>query len=256
VTLKLGFAGAGNMAAAMARGWALLEEPPAMAFCDLDSMRAEALAAEVGGEVVPDLPGLRDNCDVLVLAVKPAALEEVAAELDARAPALLSVMAATGTDRLAAAFPGVPTLRVMPNQPAEVGAGVLCYVIPEGMDAELAGSLVALLDALGTAIPVAEERMEAAMAVMSCAPAYVALFARALAGAGAANGLDPADSMELVAGTLDGTAELLRKRDAAEIMRAVAPPGGATEAGLEALADGGFEEAIAAAVEASLERFR
>ena len=38
--------------------------------------------------------------------------------------------------------------------------------------------------------------------------------------------------------------------------RAVAPPGGATEAGMEALAANGFEDAIAAAVEASLERFK
>ena len=244
------------MGAAMARGWALLDEPPRMSFCDLDADRAAALAAEVGGEVVDDLGTLRDGSDVLLLAVKPAALDSVASELEGRAPALLSVMAATSVSRLGEAFPGVPALRVMPNQPVEVGAGVLCYVLPEGMDAELAGALVGLLDALGDAIPLPEDRIEAAMAVMSCAPAYVALFARALARAGAANGLEPDVSMDLVAGTLDGTAELLGKRDATEIMRAVAPPGGATEAGLDALAANGFEQAIEAAVEASLERFR
>ena len=244
------------MAAAMARGWALLDAPPRMSFFDLDGTRSAALAGEVGGTVAPDLRSLRDSCDVLVLAVKPAALDDVAAELGGRAPALLSVMAATSVNRLGQAFPGVPALRVMPNQPVEVRAGVLCYVIPEGMDAELAGALVGLLDELGIAVPVAEERIEAAMAVMSCAPAYVALFARALAAAGERNGLDAADATELVAGTLDGTAELLRKRDATAIMRAVAPPGGATEAGLNALETRGFEDAIAAAVEASLERFR
>jgi len=57
-------------------------------------------------------------------------------------------------------------------------------------------------------------------------------------------------------GTLEGTAELLRERDPESIRRSVAPPGGATEAGLEALEAGGFEAAIAAAVAASLERFR
>lgn len=244
------------MAGAMARGWARLDDPPAMSFCDLDAERAAALAADVGGEPVADLPALRDGADVVLLAVKPAALDDVAAELEGRAPALLSVMAATTTERLGAAFPGVPALRVMPNQPVEVGAGVLCYVMPDDMDAELAGALVGLLDALGTAVPLAEERIEAAMAVMSCAPAYVALFARELAAAGARNGLAPDVALELVAGTLSGTAALLAKHDPTAIMRAVAPPGGATEAGLEALSENGFEDAIAASVEASLERFR
>jgi pyrroline-5-carboxylate reductase len=94
------------------------------------------------------------------------------------------------------------------------------------------------------------------MAVMSCAPAYVALFAEALALGGERNGLDRALALELVAGTIEGTAELLRERDPEAIRRAVAPPGGATEAGLDALAANGFNEAIDAAVEASLERFR
>lgn len=244
------------MAGAMARGWARLDDPPAMSFCDLDAERASVLAAEVGGEVVADLPALRDGADVVLLAVKPAALDDVAEALEGRAPALLSVMAATTTERLGAAFPGVPALRVMPNQPVEVGAGVLCYVMPDDMDAELAGALVGLLDALGTAVPLAEERIEAAMAVMSCAPAYVALFARELAAGGAANGLAPDVALELVAGTLSGTAALLAERDPTTIMRSVAPPGGATEAGLDALSANGFEGALAAAVEASLERFR
>ena len=244
------------MAAAMARGWARSGASPEMLFCDLDPERATSLARGVQGETRDSLGELRDDCDVLLLAVKPAALSDVAAELEGRAPALLSVMAATSVARLGDAFPGVPALRVMPNQPAEVGRGVLCYVPPDGMDDDLSNELIGLLGALGTAVAVPEDRIDAAMAVMSCAPAYVALFAESLAEGGERNGLDRALSLELVAGTLEGTAELLRERDPAAIRRAVAPPGGATEAGLEALEAHGFTEAIAAAVEASLERFR
>ena len=244
------------MAGAMARGWSRSDAELEMVFCDLDADRAAALAKATDGETRDSLTELRDESDAVLLAVKPAALADVAAELDGRAPALLSVMAATTVGQLAAAFPEVPALRVMPNQPAEVGRGVLCYVPPDGMDEDLANELIALLGALGTAVAVPEDRIDAAMAVMSCAPAYVALFAEALAAGGERNGLDPALSLELVAGTLDGTAELLRERDPEAIRRAVAPPGGATEAGLEALEAGGFTEAVAAAVEASLERFR
>jgi pyrroline-5-carboxylate reductase len=250
--VKLGFAGAGNMAAAMARGWARSGAGPQMLFCDLDSERAQTLADEVGGETREDLASLVADSDALLLAVKPDALDAVATELGGQAPPILSVMAATALERINAAFPGVPALRVMPNQPVEVGRGVLVHAAPqEGADA-----LLDLLPVLGTTFELPEETIEAAMAVMSCSPAYVALFAEALAEAGAQDGLEPALSLELVAGTLEGTAELLRERDPEAIRKAVAPPGGATEAGLNALDAGGFPGAIAGAVEASLARFR
>ena len=256
--MKLGFAGAGNMAAAMARGWARADDgPEVMLFADLDSERAQALAQETGGETRGSLGELVAGSDVMVLAVKPAALDSVAEELGGQAPPILSVLAATPVSRLKQAFPGTPVLRVMPNQPVEVGAGLLCYVEPDQeMPADLAGELVQLLGSLGHTVALAEDDLEAAMAVMSCSPAYVALFAKALACAGAAEGLDSGLSRELVAGTLEGTARLLRVKEPTEVMAAVAPPGGATEAGLEALAAGGFTGTVERAVEASLERFR
>ncbi len=83
--MRVGFAGAGNMAAAMARGWAAGDGgPEAMLFCDLEAERARALAAEVGGQTRAGLRELAADSDVLVLAVKPAALDEVATELGRR----------------------------------------------------------------------------------------------------------------------------------------------------------------------------
>src|SRR5947208_13329309 len=100
--MKVGFAGAGNMAGAMARGWAAGDGgPEALLFRDPDAERARALADEVGGETRDALPELADDCDVVVLAVKPAALDEVAAELGGKAPALISVLAGTPRARIA-----------------------------------------------------------------------------------------------------------------------------------------------------------
>ena len=244
------------MAAAMARGWAAGDGgPDTMLFCDLDAERATALAREVGGETRPTLAELAADCDVLVLAVKPAALDAVAEELGGKAPALISMLAVVSTERLAEAFPGVPALRLMPNQPVEVRRGVLCYVPPEGMPEELRDRLRELLVPLGDVVPIDEELIDAAMAIMSSSPAYIALVAEALARGGEREGLDPGVAGELVAGALAGTAELLRKRDPATIRDAVAPPGGATEAGLAHL-EGVVEDAFVNAVNASLERFR
>ncbi len=56
--MRVGFAGTGNMAAAMARGWAAGDGgPEAMLFCDLEADRARALAEEVGGQVARRAPG-------------------------------------------------------------------------------------------------------------------------------------------------------------------------------------------------------
>jgi pyrroline-5-carboxylate reductase len=255
--MKVGFAGAGNMARAMARGWAAADRgPDLMLFCDIERERAASLAAETDGETRESLPEVAAAADVVLLAVKPAALDEVADELNHRAPAILSVMAATPTSRLAEAFPSVPVLRTMPNQPVEVGKGVICHPPPVGMSEDLADELLALLRTLGTVVELEEAKLEAAMAIMSCAPAYVARFAGDLGHAGEAEGLDGLLALELVAGTLAGTAELLERHDPDAIQAAVAPPGGATEAGLQALESHGFDQSIAAAVRASLERFR
>jgi pyrroline-5-carboxylate reductase len=241
------------MAAAMARGWAAGDGGPReMVFCDLDAERASQLASDVGGSTAESLAELRDGSDALLLAVKPAALGAVARELGGEAPPILSVMAATSIADLRAAFPGVPILRVMPNQPVEVRRGVICHPPPT----DGAEHLVELLAPLGKTYELAEGMIEPAMAVMSCAPAYSALFAKSLADAGADEGLDPVVSLSLVAETMAGTALLLESREPGELIAAVAPPGGATEKGLEALSDGGMPESIKAAVEASLERFR
>jgi pyrroline-5-carboxylate reductase len=244
------------MAAAMARGWAAGDGgPEEMLFCDLDAARAHALAAEVEGRTLAGLSELAADSDVLVLAVKPAALDDVAAELDGAPPAVISVLAATPTERVAEAFPGVPALRVMPNQPVEVRRGVLCYAEPQAMSPELEGSLLDLLGLLGTLVRLEETQIDAAMAIMSSSPAYIALVAEALARSGEREGLDPGLARELVADTLAGTGALLTKRDPAAIRKAVASPGGATEAGLAQL-EGVVEDALANAVNASLERVR
>ena len=255
--MRIGFAGAGNMAGAMARGWAGADAgPEAMLFCDLDAARASALAGQVGGETRDSLAVLAEDSDLVVLAVKPAALGDVAAELRDGAKAVASLLAGVTTGALSEAFPGTPVLRLMPNQPVEVRRGVICHPPPAEMPEELAARVLALLGELGELVEISEAEINAAMAIMSCSPAYLAMIAEALADEGEREGLDPKLSHELVTATLEGTAELLRLREPHEIRSAVASPGGATEKGLDALEAGGLRIAIGHAVRASLERLR
>src|SRR5919107_223959 len=69
-TMQIGFIGAGNMATALARGWG----EPVLVY-DAYRPRAEALVAELGGEVASSHSELAQDADVVLLAHKPAGLE-------------------------------------------------------------------------------------------------------------------------------------------------------------------------------------
>lgn len=235
------------MAAAIARGWA--GEFERMLFSDSGSGRAQDLAWNLGGEAASNEEIAR-QADLVVLAVKPNKLRDVAPELG-QAREVVSVLAATSLEQLRAALPGAEhILRVMPNVGVEVRKGVLCAA---GTASDLAWMKLALL---GRIVEIAEEDFDAATAVMGCSPAYLALALEAIADAGAADGLDPELARELVVETAVGTAELLRHRHPAEVRKAVASPGGSTEQGLKALDREGARRAFEAAVQASLEKMR
>lgn len=235
------------MAAAMARGWA--GEVEGMLFTDSGSGRAAILAEELGGEAVRSNSELAELADVVVLAVKPAMLGDAAAEL-VGVKTVVSLLGATPLEAVEDAFPGAEVIRAMPNVAVEVRRGVLCVAGHESFEVRR------LLGLLGHVVELPDSEFDAATAVMGCAPAYLALAVEALAGAGAAAGLDEELARELVVETTAGTAELLRLRHPADVRRAVASPGGSTEAGLEALDREGAREAFAAAVRASLERMK
>ena len=242
----IGFVGSGSMAAAIARGW--VGTGQTMLFSDAGSGRAGALAEELGGETATNAE-IAGRADLLVVAVKPAKLADVAPELGA-AKEVVSILAAVPLAQLQEALPGARVLRVMPNVGVEVRRGVLCVC------GEASAATRELLGRLGHVVELADGDFDEATAVMSCAPAYLALAVEALADAGAAAGLDPELARELVVETTAGTAELLRIHHPADVRRAVASPGGSTEAGLEALDREGARAAFEAAVEASLERMR
>jgi pyrroline-5-carboxylate reductase len=252
--VKLGLIGAGNMASALARG---IGEPVLVA--DVDAAKAEALAAELGGEAVGSNAELAERADVVVLCHKPKQLEEVAEQVGGRAKAIASILAATSTERIEAAYPGVPVYRFIPNMPAEVRQGVLCYVPGRAAAEGPQRELLELFGRAGAIIALDEERqIEPAMALMSCGPAFMALVAEAFADAGAAYGLPRDDAVRMTVETMAGTAAYLRAHeyDTEAIRVRVATPGGTTERGLHVLEEQGLREVCRSAVDAVVEATR
>jgi len=241
------------MAGAMARGLSSRDQTR-MLFTDSGSGRAVSLAGEVGGEALSSNSELEASADLLVLGVKPTALDLVADEIgDTRKP-VLSLLGGTSIDVVATRFPGAPVFRVMPNLPVEVRKGVLVFASDSNSDR--AEAIRDLLSHLGRVVELPDSDFDAATAVMGCSPAYLALAVEAIADAGTEAGMDRELSLSMVVEAAAGTAELLRRHEPVEVRRAVASPGGSTEAGLDALEREGGREALEAAVRASLARMR
>lgn len=247
----IGLVGSGNMARALARGWG---EPVLVS--DPLTDRARALVEEVGGEVVSGNGELADRADAIVLCHKPAQLDEVAKQLGGRARRVISILGGVPLDRLRAAHRDADVVRVLPSTPVEIGSGVVCHARdPEG-DRDLEAYTKDLFGRVGTVITVDEAQIDAAMGLMSCAPAYYALVAEAQVDAGIRAGV-PADlAARMVVATMEGTAKLIahREHDTLATRREVMSPGGSTARGVAALERGGVRDAFDAAMQAVLNR--
>ena len=252
--MKLGLIGAGNMASALARG---IGEP--VLVHDVDEAKASTLAEALGGEAVGSNAELAERADAVVLCHKPKQLEEVADEVGGAATVIVSILAATSTEKLAAAYPDAAIYRFIPNMASEVRRGVLCYVPGPGAAEGPEDEILALMGRAGAVIRLDDEPLiEPAMALMSCGPAFLALVAESFAGAGAAHGLNPDDAMRMVVETMGGTADYLAQHDydGPALRARVATPGGTTERGLHTLEERGLHDVTRAAVDAVVEATR
>jgi pyrroline-5-carboxylate reductase len=239
------------MASALARGWG----DPVLVY-DAYRPRAEALVAELGGEVAASNADLAHRADVLLLAHKPGGLERVAAEVDGAATGVISILGGVPLAALRAAYGATPVVRMIPSVPVEVRQGVTCHARDGEADAALEAQAIELFERVGLVVGLDEAQMEVATGLMSCAPAYVALVAEAQVDAGVRAGL-PADvAGELVAANIGGTAALLQARgmDTLAVRRAVTSPGGLTARGLAALEHAGVRAAFDDAMQAVIAR--
>ena len=118
--MRIGFIGCGNMASALARGWG----DPAIC-ADVDAARAQALAAELGGEAVDSNAQVAERADAIVLAHKPGQLDDVAAGIDADGKIVLSLLGGVTLERIRAAYPGARCYRFMPNIAVAIRRGAI-----------------------------------------------------------------------------------------------------------------------------------
>src|SRR4051794_4096261 len=238
----LGLIGSGNMARALARGWA---EP--VYATDSGSGRARRLVAELGGEALRSNADLAQRADAIVLCHKPYQLEEVAATTAEHAHHVISVLGGVTLERLRAAYPNATIVRTIPNTPVEIREGVT--VIAEGDGAEEARPL---FERVGHVFVVPERLFEAATATTGVTPAYVALLLEAHVDAAIKHGVPSQLATDLAVETFAGSTALVRARggDTLAVRREVTSPGGSTARGLAALEAAGVRAALLEAMKA------
>ncbi len=255
------FLGAGSMAGAMVHGLITNRVAgPLFISCISGSGRtAEALARSTGIQIAPSLAALVEGCDVLIVACKPqqlASLDPALASLTA-GKLVVSVLAGKRLATLARFFPRTRALvRVMPNTPGQIGAGISGWCANAALGDEDRATLLALLHALGREVEVAEHDMDALTAVAGSGPAYVFEFVAALREAGVRAGLAPDTAALLVQETVLGAARLLAHTGATpdSLRDRVTSPNGTTAAALKVFGDRDFRGMVANAVAAAARR--
>lgn len=242
--------GAGNMGGAMLRGW--LGSPGwTRPITVIDPYVAEV---PDGVALLREIPSGDEQPDILVLAIKPQQLGEIAPLFAAKAGAprlLLSVLAGVETTTLKDVFGADVIVRAMPNLPVSIGEGVTALYssdADEGARNEAAG----LVASLGLVEWVDEEKLfDAVTALSGCGPGFLFRFIEAMAQAGEALGLPAGQALRLATATVKGSALLAAGSNEGPAVLAdrVASPGGSTREGLNVL---DRDEALKALMRATL----
>ncbi len=262
--LKIGFLGAGKMAAALARGFVnakIVAAKQLIAADPFDAARKQFAAATGAKTIATNLEAAR-AANVLILATKPdqvpAALAEISGAFT-KNHLLISIAAGVTLAKLEAALPaGARVIRVMPNTPALVGAGASGFSL--GKKATPADGKLAekLLSAIGEALPVKESLLDAVTGLSGSGPAYVYQFIEALSDGGVAAGLPREVATKLAAQTVLGGAKMVLEtgQHPGALKDQVTSPGGTTIEGLHELEKGKLRATVMSAVRAATEKSR
>jgi pyrroline-5-carboxylate reductase len=260
-------AGAGKMGTALLSGWldrglearnVIIQEP---------NLTGEAakLVGEHGITAVPSILALPSPPSVILMAVKPQAMNSVLpslARLVGPATVVMSIAAGKSIASFERALPkGTAVVRAMPNTPAAIGRGISGAVANAETTAAQKQVCEDLLGAVGDVVWLDDEALiDAVTAVSGSGPAYVFLLTEALANAGKAAGLDASTAMQLARATVSGAGELMRQSDsdAATLRQNVTSPAGTTAAALAVLMreGNGLKELMTEAVLAAQKRGR
>lgn len=263
--MKITFIGGGNMATALIAGLVgKLAAGPDIHVVDPSEDALARLNAKYGVSTAPSISARVAQSEVLVLAVKPQQMREVAAALRGQLaqaqPLVLTIAAGIRVADLSRWLGGYGAIvRAMPNTPALIGKGITGMVAMPGVSEAQKSAADSIMRAVGTTVWLDDEsQIDPVTAVSGSGPAYVFYFLEAMQQAAQELGLSSEQGMELALATFTGAAQLAAQSDEpVEVLRQrVTSKGGTTYAAITSMEQAGVKQAIVEAIKAAAARGR
>ena len=264
---SIAFVGCGNLGMAILSRAICSEviDPATTVVIERDAGR-QAEASRLGVRVTADAAAAR-GAQGVVLAVKPQHFLEAAQAIGSLggATCVVSVMAGWSSAAIRAALSGGSdgggndgprVVRAMPNMAAQVGLSMTAVARGAGATSDDVTAALRLFSAIGKAVEIPEALIDAAVAAVGSAPAYLYLLAEAQIAAAETMGFDAVTARAMAIESIFGAATLLATdgRAPAQLRAAVTSAGGTTAAAVNVFERGEFVALVAAAMEAARAR--
>lgn len=258
---KIGFIGAGKMATAIIKG--IIDS----GFCESKNILVSDVNEEALKKMKEDLnitPATSNNevvknSDIIFFAVKPFVMKDVLSGVKADfndKKLLVSIAAGVSTETIEQFAGETSVIRVMPNTPAFVKAGMSAVCKGKFATEEQADLVCEIMGSLGRAIKEDEKNIDVITAISGSGPAYFYYFINEFAKSGVKYGLDEKTALILAAQTALGSAKMALETDIPleTLIKNVTTPGGCTEVGNNILAENKTNEIIDKVVKGTMDK--
>lgn len=261
--MKLGFIGTGNMGTAIIKGYlgSHGDSADSIFAYDKDSEKLASLTTELGIGKCRSIAELTEKSDVLILAVKPNIYDFVLPEIrDVYQAGKIIVSIAAGISigfiENILASKDVKIIRVMPNTPAMVNAGMTALCRNRNITDNEFEPIIELFRSIGRAEVVEETLIDTVTGISGSGPAYTYMFIEALIDGAVKNGMNQEQALIFAGQTVLGAAKMVLETgiDPVTLRINVCSPGGTTIEAVHALQNNGFHDNVLEAVAAATEK--
>jgi pyrroline-5-carboxylate reductase len=260
VDKKIGFIGCGNMGKAILRWMVASKLVPAenITVYNRSAKSVEAISQEFGSRGANSADEVAKEADVLIVGVKPNMMANILGEIrDALKPNAIIVSIAAGVTLETLEFAlkdGQKVVRVMPNTPALVNAGMSSITPNKQVSEDESALIVEIFSSFGRAEIVPEYLIHSVVGVSGSAPAYVFMFIEAMADAAVLGGMPRAQAYQFAAQAVMGSAKMVLEtgKHPGELKDMVCSPGGTTIEAVKVLEQKGLRAAVMDAMQSCM----
>lgn len=259
--MKLGFIGAGNMATAILEGIFNFSafDTKNVYVSSRTKERIEEIKKKYACNVCDNNSQVIKNAkDIVFICVKPQVFDKISSELKkaiSKTQLVVSVMAGKSIEYLQKTLGTKNVVRVMPNTPALVGAGISAVAASkEALKCKSYKEVLNILKSTGEVVEVEEKYINAITQISGASPAWVFMMIEALADGGVECGMPRDMAYKFATNAVYGAGKLATAKYnengtvPAVLKDMVASPGGTTIEGIRVLEENGFRGAIIDAV--------